>query len=269
MIYCIQSGKLGVTLLQQILICTLPAAVFVILGCIWSRSHKTAFLGLICWCLAGLCLCTGLLAFLHGCNPSAAKIITWILAGILAVGLIMATVMGVLVAKAATGAKARACDCVVVLGAKVDDAEPSGILQERIDAACAYLTDHPETVAVLSGGQGSDEAISEAQCIYNCLTARGIAPGRLWIEDRSTSTWENLHFSLQLIAEKTGTRPASLGIITSEFHLYRANIFAGKCGVEMVGIPAKTKNKLHYVNYYLREIAGVWHYYLLGGLYHD
>lgn len=256
-------------MVQQILMCALPAAVFVILGCIWSRSHKTSFLGLICWCFAGLCVCAGLLVFLHSRNPLVAEIIIWILAGILTVGLLMVTAVGILVAKAAAGEKAGVCDCIVVLGAKVENAEPSTILQERIDAAYAYLTAHPETVAVLSGGQGSDEVISEAQCMYNCLTRQGIEPQRLWLETQATSTWENFHFSLQLIEEKTGTKPTSLGIVSSAFHLYRTNIFAGKCGVEMVGIPAKTENRLHYVNYYLREIAGVWHYYLLGGLYHD
>ena len=140
---------------------------------------------------------------------------------------------------------------------------------DRIDAAERYLRSHPDTVAILSGGQGTDEDISEAECMYRQLTARGISPQQLWIEDKATSTWENLKFSLDLIEEKTGNRPDTIGVISSEYHLFRAGLFAKDCGVTAVGIPAKTQWISLRVNYFLREVAGVWHYLILGGQYHD
>ena len=161
------------------------------------------------------------------------------------------------------------CQYILVLGAKVNGTAPSLSLSERIDTAYAYLTEHPNVIAILTGGQGPDEGISEAQCMFNLLTARGIDPQRLWLEDKATSTWENLVFSANLIESKTGIRPEKLGIVSSEYHLYRAGLFAGDCGIDAVSIPAKTSWFTIRLNYFLREAAGVWHYLILGGQYHD
>ena len=95
----------------------------------------------------------------------------------------------------------------------------------------------------------------------------GIDKERLWMENYATSTWENLHFSLDLIEEKTGTRPGTLGVVSSEYHMYRAGLQAKDCGVEFVGIPAKTSRLSQAINHFMREIAGVWHYMILGGQY--
>ena len=87
------------------------------------------------------------------------------------------------------------------------------------------------------------------------------------MEDKATSTWENLHFSLDLIEAKTGTRPEKIGLLSSEYHMFRAGLFADACGVESVGIPARTSRFSQRVNHFMREVAGVWHYLLLGGQY--
>ena len=101
------------------------------------------------------------------------------------------------------------------------------------------------------------------------LCELGLDPRRLRIEDAATSTWENLNFSLALIEEKTGLRPETIGLLSSEYHLFRAGLFAADCGVEAVGIPATTSWFSIRVNYFLREAAGVWHYLILGGNYSD
>ena len=105
--------------------------------------------------------------------------------------------------------------------------------------------------------------------MYDQLTIRGIEPNRLWLEDKATSTWENLHYTLDLIEEKTGIRPKTIGLVSSEYHLFRAGLFGDACGVETVGIPAETSWFSIKVNYFMREVAGVWHYLILGGQYHD
>ena len=101
--------------------------------------------------------------------------------------------------------------------------------------------------------------------MFNALTAMGIDPDRLWMEDKSTSTQENLNFSLALIEAKTGSRPQILGLVSSEFHLYRAGLYAADCGVTAVGIPAHTGWLSLQLNYYLREVAAVWKYMIFGG----
>jgi uncharacterized SAM-binding protein YcdF (DUF218 family) len=130
-----------------------------------------------------------------------------------------------------------------------------------------YLLEHEDVIAVVSGGQGTDEPITEAECMYRELVNLGIDPKRIWIEDEATSTWENMKFTLDLIEEKTGTRPEKLGVLSSEYHLFRASLFAKACDVEFVGIPAKTSRASQAINHFMREVAGIWHYILLGGNY--
>lgn len=230
-------------------------------------SNATSFLGLICWCLSGLVSVYYLLAMLKKSRPKAAKILTAILTTVLVIGLAVVTVTGIIVAGAISGDADTPCDYIVVLGAKVNGTSPSRTLRERIDAAADYLKANPSAIAIVSGGQGPDEGISEAQCMYNGLVDRGIDTRRIWMEDQATSTWGNLNLSLAMIEEKTGTRPTKIGLVSSEFHLFRASLFAKECGVEAVGIPGKTGDFIHFLNYYLREIAGVWHYLILGGQY--
>ena len=101
--------------------------------------------------------------------------------------------------------------------------------------------------------------------MFDALVAMGIAPDRLWLEGQSTSTWENLKFTLALIEEKTGTRPERIALLSSEFHLCRAALFARECGLDTVGVPAKTTLFFLKVNYFIREAVAIWHYYLIGG----
>ena len=103
--------------------------------------------------------------------------------------------------------------------------------------------------------------------MFQELTAMGIDPERIWIEDRATSTWENLKFSLDIIEEKTGSRPDSIGVVSSEYHLLRVGIQARDRGLAVLGIPARTENPLRWLHYFVREVAGVWHYFILGGQY--
>ena len=154
----------------------------------------------------------------------------------------------------------------MVLGAGVNGTVPSLSLKERLNAAYDYLIAHPDAVCVVSGGQGRGEDITEALCMFTDLTDRGIAPERVWMEDRATSTRENIRFSLDLIEEKTGTRPAEIGLVSSEYHLYRAGLLARAEQVMSFGIPAKTSWVTLRVNYFLREIAAVWYYTIFGGL---
>ena len=239
----------------------------VLLGLALRSSNATSFLGLISWGAAALASCYYLLALLKKSRPKAARILHTGLTAAVALGLTVVTVTGIVMAGSLSGDTEAACDYIVVLGAKVNGTAPSRTLRERIDAAADYLNAHPDAIAVVSGGQGGDEGISEAQCMFNGLTERGIAPDRIRLEEKATSTWENLNFSLDLIEAETGTRPTKLGVVSSEFHLFRAALFAKDCGVEAVGIPGKTGDPVHFLNYFLREIGGVWHYLLLGGQY--
>ena len=205
------------------------------------------------------------LFYLQKKNPKVAKILRWVFTGLVALGLAVCSVTGCLILRAGQQAPEEALPYIVVLGAQVKDSGPSASLQERIDAAYDYLVAHPDTIAIVSGGKGDDEPITEAQCMYDCLIGMGISPDRVIKEEQATSTWGNLNFSLDIIEAQTGSRPTSLGVVSSEYHLFRTGLQAKEFGLEVIGIPAKTGSFDRWLHYFVREILGVWHYILLGG----
>lgn len=153
---------------------------------------------------------------------------------------------------------------LLVLGTTVNGTEPSSMLADRIHAAYEYLSAHEDVICIVSGGKGDDVNLSEAQCMFNELTRRGIDPSRVLMEDKATSTVENFSFSLALIEEKTGGRPERIGVLSSEFHLLRADMFARREGITAVTVPAKTSDAGTFWSYFLREIVLVWYYALSG-----
>ncbi len=199
--------------------------------------------------------------------PMTARRLKRMFTAILCIGLILIGITEFFIIRASLGEPTESCDYVVVLGAKVRQSGPSASLWDRIYGARDYLEEHPNVIAVVSGGQGEDEPMTEAMAMYEKLVELGIDENRIWMEDRATSTWENLNFSLDLIEEKTGIRPDNIGIVSSEYHLFRASLFADACGVESVLIPARTSVITQRINHFMREVAGVWHYLILGGQY--
>lgn len=228
-----------------------------------------SFSALVCVGLLGLCVFYNMARLLRERFPRTVKVVKNVVTGILCAGLLVALVTEALIVRASFGEPEPDCQYVVVLGAKVRNDGPSVSLQNRIDGAYEFLTTHPGTIAIVSGGQGTDEPMSEAQCMYQGLVEMGIDPQRVWMEDQATSTWENLIFSLDLIQQRTGQRPEKIGLLSSEYHLFRAGMFARDLGVQAQGIPARTTILSQKINHFMREVAGVWHYIILGGNYHD
>lgn len=147
-------------------------------------------------------------------------------------------------------------DCtVIVLGCQVSrDGSPTVMLDDRIEAAYRYLSEHPESRCVASGGQNDNEPISEASCIRNTLVARGIHPDRIYLEDRSRSTEENLTFSAELI-RKEGL-PTRVAIASDNFHQLRAAVWARRGGLDPWSIGCVTWWPLS-PGYWAREAAAV------------
>ncbi len=226
-----------------------------------------SFSALVAVCLMAILLFYNITDILMPAYPVPILILRRIVTILLCIGLVIVGITEAIIIKASFGSPKEQVDYMVVLGAKVRVTGPSASLWDRIRAAADYLQKHPDTIAIVSGGQGSDEPMTEAQAMYDELVKLGIDPERIWIEDKATSTWENLNFALDLIEENTGKRPAKLGVLSSEYHLFRASLFAKACNVEFVGIPAHTSRVSQMINHFMREVAGVWHYLLLGGQY--
>ena len=146
---------------------------------------------------------------------------------------------------------------VIVLGAAVYGEDPSLSLVHRSDRAMEHLETNPSAVAVLSGGQGEGEDISEAECMGRYLKSKGVNEGRMLLEDRSTSTLENLTFSKQAI-EQAGGDPSRVAIVSSSYHLYRACRMASALGMEAEGLRSADGCPVYMTGMYLREALAVW-----------
>mgnify|MGYP002282949015 CR=1 FL=1 len=143
------------------------------------------------------------------------------------------------------------------------DVDPSSrAMRDRTDAAAAYLSAHPDVICIVSGGQGPGEKITEAACMRRLLLDAGIPGTRIWLEPKASDTAENLANSLALIEAQTGTRPDRLGIVSSEYHLRRAQLVASRQGCQGVAIAAPTSLVFMQVNYFIREAFGLWYYWL-------
>lgn len=143
---------------------------------------------------------------------------------------------------------------LIVLGCSVNGEEPSQMLRLRIEAAEEFMKANPESTAVLSGGQGPGEDITEALCMYRELTNRGISSDRLYMEERSTSTRENVAFSKEIILrEGLNTKVA---VVSNNFHLYRASLSVKEADLEFYSVSAFTPYPL-LATYVMREYMGI------------
>ncbi len=226
-----------------------------------------SFSALVCCALIAIVAFYEITRLLRRKYPKGIAILRRIFTVCLVIGLLVVGITEAIIIEASFGDPEETVEYMVVLGAKVRTDGPSVSLWDRIYAAADYLEAHPDTMAIVSGGKGSDEPMTEAQAMYAELVNLGVDPDRIWLEDQATSTWENINFTLDLIEEKTGERPRKLGILSSEYHLFRASLFAKECGVEFVGVPAQTSRLSQALNHFMREVAGVWHYLILGGQY--
>jgi len=179
-------------------------------------------------------------------------LVRWILFSVVAIGLVAYAAL-LLRIRAEFESDSRDVDCLIVLGAQMKESGPSLVLLYRLETAEAYLKEHPNTKCIVSGGQGANEPVSEAEGMRDYLVAHGIASSRILLEDRSTDTSENLRFSKELLPSPD----VSVGIVTNNFHMYRALGIAGRCGYQNVsGITAPSTQK-YLLHNLTRETAGI------------
>lgn len=170
---------------------------------------------------------------------------------------------------------------VMIFGCYVRGEEPGRTLTTRLDAALSLLKRYPNADCIVSGGQGSNEAISEAEAMRRYLVSRGIAEERITLEDRSTNTSENLEYTFAILtgsesdssaASKPGSPASSnstdsaqsvdtdgrrLVGVSSEYHLPRIRMLSRALGREIETYPAYDANIGNTLIYTLREYMGV------------
>lgn len=152
-------------------------------------------------------------------------------------------------------------DAIIVLGSQVYANGPSVVLRYRLDEAIRYLNENPETVCIVTGGQGYNEPFPEAEGMADYLIKNGIDEDRILLEPESTNTKENIGNSLQFIDAND-----RIGIVTNNYHVFRGVGVARKAGLKNVcGISADSAPR-YLPNNMLREFFGVVKYFLVGDI---
>lgn len=149
-------------------------------------------------------------------------------------------------------------DYIIVLGAQVKESGPSVVLRYRLDRAVSYLKENDNTLVIVSGGKGINEPATEASVMKEYLINEGINEERIIIEDKSNTTKENLINSKKITRDNK-----SIGIVTNNFHMYRALLIGKKYKVNAVGIPSKS-NSYYLPNNLLREVFAYIKFIILG-----
>ena len=202
----------------------------------------------------------------------------------------------------------RQYDYIIIHGAGLDGPRPTPLLAGRIDKALElWNKQHQHGKFVVSGGQGADEVVSEAQAMRDYLLDKGVSADAILMEDKSTTTWENLRYSLAIInadratgvdatssaavassgdvtttaSDVSGTATSSrtaasssdftTAVVTSDFHVFRCAEYAHNLGIKADGIGSHTKG-WYWPTAFIREFiaitkAHLWPYLVIGGLY--
>ena len=153
-------------------------------------------------------------------------------------------------------------DAVIVLGAAVHGDRITWVLENRLNTALEFLKAHPEAVCVVSGGQGPGESVTEGSAMQKYLLEQGIAPERVFAEERATNTPENFAYSMEIL-NRVRPEGARVAFVTTDFHVFRAERTAKKLGFDVIGIPAPDVWYLK-LNNFLRESVGICVYFLTG-----
>lgn len=164
--------------------------------------------------------------------PIFLKRVFWIL---FAIGFSFFLFVEILICNGFVTKEPEGLDYIIVLGAQVYENGPSIVLEYRLEKALAYLNDNPNTLCIVTGGQGYNEPFSEAEGMSAYLIEHGIEESRIILEDKATNTIENITNSMKLYDYQN----SPTGIVTNEFHIYRSVSIAQKQGIENVyGVPA-------------------------------
>nr|MBQ4318184.1 YdcF family protein [Clostridia bacterium] len=126
---------------------------------------------------------------------------------------------------------------VLVYGCRTYADRPSPMLARRLDAAYDLLTEYPEAVCIVSGGQGPNEPVTEAFSMKRYLCALGVDEERIIMEDASHNTAENIENSLVLIGQH-GLDEHTVISVSDNYHLLRIRLLADSRGLDTLVYPA-------------------------------
>ncbi len=205
-------------------------------------------------------------------------------------GFLVMMCLSVLVFFGAAAPDKPGLDYVIVLGARVKEHTVSSSLKKRLDKAIEYAQENPDTILVLSGGKGADEPMTEARAMYEYLVYNGVDKEQLLLEERSVSTVENIAYSKVVIERHRAytrrerekkkpmhvhknegymvveDKPLEIGVLSSNFHIYRAVRIAEKWGFDNVSGISAPSDPVLFIHFCVRECASIFKDRLMGNM---
>ena len=148
-------------------------------------------------------------------------------------------------------------DYMIILGCQIKkDGSLTPLLKGRVDRALAFRNEQLKTtkkdlIFIPSGGKGADEIISESAAMKKYLLEKGIKEKNILVEDKSTTTYENIKFSKKLIKDNN----ANIAFSTTNYHVLRAGLIATMQGLKLEGVGSSTKSYF-WINAFIREFIG-------------
>jgi len=177
-----------------------------------------------------------------------------IICGLVILGLLYIMILHFLIKSVEDEIPLENAQYMIVLGARLYGDYPSPALRERLHSAFIYLMDNPATKVIVSGGQGSDELIPEAEAMKIYLTEMGINHDRILVETMSTSTYENIKNSISIIKDNNEDNP-TIVIVTNKFHLFRVYLLAKRQGQEVSLLGAEIPPSILFSSYFREYFA--------------
>jgi uncharacterized SAM-binding protein YcdF (DUF218 family) len=130
---------------------------------------------------------------------------------------------------------------IVVLSANVLPPAPwrplpllDGESFQRVNHAGLVFRSHPLPI-IVSGGRPPGAVEAYAESMRRFLIDQSIPPDRIWVEDKSTSTFENAAKSAEILRDR-GIR--KIVLVTNAYHMLRAESCFRKQGIEVIAAPS-------------------------------
>ena len=235
------------------------------LGCVFTlAAARSAFLGGLTsnntFFFAGFAVC----AFMYGWFYDRLKRIVWVTAVIVSS---LASIFGFSLFLGLYGSRSTVTydeEFLIVLGAGIRDGRIMPPLRKRLEAALRYHDKNPGALIVVSGGQSIRERNPESQVMAQFLIDNGVPYEIILMENESTSTFENLLFTREMLeGDVDFDPPPTAAIVTNDFHMFRSVSFAGRIGFDARSYPAPTPFS-SVLPMYPREVAAVIKMWLIG-----
>ena len=232
-------------------LCLLTGLIFLLSAISLSIAYSFTAGNLIAL-LAGV-----LLIILYKVYPRLSRRKKILLKSLLLLWVTFMTILSVFIAR--NGSKNTATfdeDCVLALGCGIRGETPLPTLRMRLDKCLEYLQHNPNAWILVSGGQGRNETIAEAEAMERYLVSKGVDPSQILQEDQSSNTAENMQFSKPILDQHFASKTYKVVCITSDYHAYRAQVLSEKYGIPVSHYNAPTPWHL-YPSAYLREALSI------------